>query len=202
MAIENAAEVVRNLQIAAESGLEGFDPQSLLRLLENLPIDQVMMGSVAFVLTAIPARRWTREAAKDGKVTPDEWIGIGTRAAMMATGTLMVEGAVMLDPVTAITTLTLVGAEMKLGYDLVEAIKSGELVPGRSKLKGREYWGNALKVAGKAVGAFLVVPKLGTVLFVLNPIGVAAAGVGGALVMAANYDVVGEILSGKKSHKK
>lgn len=202
MANINAAEVVRGLQTAAESGLGEFDPQVLVNFLETLPVESVAAGSIALMLTAIPARRWTKEAAKDGKVTPNEWIGIGTRAAVMAGGTLMVEGAIMLDPLTALSTLTLVGAEVKLGYDLIEAIKSGELVPGKSNLKGKDYWGNVLKVAGKAVGAFLVVPKLGTVLFLLNPIDVAAAGFGGALVMAANYDVVGEILSGKKGNRK
>ncbi len=197
MANINAAEVVRSLQTAAESGLDGFDPNVFTEFLATLPVESVAAGSIAIMLTAIPARRWTKEAAEDGKVTSNEWIGIGTRAAVMAGGTLMVEGAMVTDPLTTLSTLALLGAEVKLGYDLLEAVRSGELVPGKSKLKGKEYFGNVLRVAGKAVGAFLVVPKLGQVLFILNPIDTVAAGVGGALVMAANYDVVNKILKGK-----
>lgn len=169
-------------------------------LLSSIKIGELetLMGVGAFVATALPARLWTKAAyANDGRVSPNEMIGIGSRAVMMVTGTVMFEGAMVHDPATALAAAGLLGAELKLGYDIIGAIRSGELNPIRDRnLAKKDYWVRVLSTAGKAVGALVVIPKLNLILFAANPMDTVAGEVGAGLVMAANYDLMKKLLNG------
>lgn len=159
---------------------------------------EMLMGLGAFVATAIPARMWTKEAnANDGKVSANEMIGIGSRAVMMAAGTVMFEGAMVQDSATALAAAGLLGVELKLGYDIIKTIRSGELNIARDgNLTKKDYWVKMLKTAGKVLGALVVIPKLNLLLFVANPTATVAGEVGAGLVMAANYDQMKKLLNG------
>lgn len=157
---------------------------------------QVLMGVGAFVATAIPLRNWTREAASDGEVTTNEVLGIGARATMMAAGTYMFEGAMLHDPVSALSAAALLGVELKLGYDIWETLRSGQLNPVKDKnLVKKDYWIEVLKIAGKALGALVIIPKLNLLLIVANPMDTVAGELGAGLIMAANYDQVEKLLN-------
>lgn len=159
---------------------------------------EMLMGMGAFVATALPARKWTKEAFEnDGKVSANEMIGIGSRAVMMAAGTVMFEGAMVQDSATALAAVGLLGVELKLGYDIINTIKSGELNIVRDRnLTKKDYWVKMLKTAGKVLGALVVIPKLNLLLFVANPTATVAGEVGAGLVMAANYDQMKKLLDG------
>lgn len=159
---------------------------------------EMLMGMGAFVAAALPARKWTKEAyVNDGKVSANEMIGIGSRAVMMAAGTVMFEGAMVQDAATALAAAGLLGVELKLGYDIIKTIKSGELNLLRDRnLTKKDYWVKMLKTAGKVLGALVVIPKLNLLLFVANPTATVAGEVGAGLVMAANYDQMKKLLNG------
>ena len=187
-------EVLRKLGENIEGDFGVGVVEKLIAWVENNP-ELVFQGGIAFVLTLLPANRWIKEAARDGKVTTNEKIGIAARSAAMAAGTVMVEGAMINDPITAISEISLLGAELKLGYDLVEVLKNGALIP-RGGIKSREYWVNLLKVGAKAVGFFAVIPNLGVAIFSVKPVESGTAAVGAGLVMAANFDLMAQILGG------
>lgn len=200
MATINAAEVVQRLQTTSGAAIEklsDFDPQQITKWLESvLPAEQLAPGAIALLVTMLSARNWAKDASRDGRVTTDERLGIISKTAMMAAGVFMIEGAMVQDFGTAVSALGLVAAETKLVYDIIGAVRSGELNPMKQKVFSREYGLRWLKVGVEFVGATVVVPKLGALLFVGNFMVASEAAAGGALVLIANHDVAARLMSG------
>ncbi len=195
-AAKSFAEIQQQLSEALSRANASGIGEMITSFLATITDAEIMMGVGAFVATAVPARVWTKEAlANDGKVSMNEKLGIGARATMMAAGTYMFEGAMVHDPASALAAAALLGVELKLGYDVFETLKSGELNPIKNRNLGKkDYWVKVLKTAGKALGALVVIPKLNLVLFAANPMDTVAGEVGAGLVMAANYDQVAKLL--------